>query len=266
MYRMAHFPPHISTRKLAAGTSYPWYPAAALNSSTPLAALGAFWELQGDVEVGGGNAFIYVRAGEALALGDVVGWETPPAASTITAAGSTVQTLVYAAGGLTVNAEVGNWLFIASSGSDGNVLRKIRSNTATTITISAKDPNSPSGAADVDALAVVPTNGDVCQIIRPFRVTKVAKEGAPIGVALGTVTDKYYTIIHVAGLGLGQVDGDTTDVTVNLPLAAAAGVLYSAAAAAVSATAKGAATFIAKSANTGAKAIKPIEFNCIGNL
>jgi len=269
MYRMHHFPAFLPTGKLAGGAAYPWYTADALNSSTPLAPLGAFWELQGDLDVGGGNAFIYVKATEALAAGEVVSWKVA-ASSTVTASGSDTRKIVYAAGSLTVNAEVGNFLYIQNTTSNGggSVLRRIRSNTATVITFGGADPNSPSGADDVDCLTLAATNGDVVSIIRPYQVQICTATTVPIGIALGTVTSGNYTIIQVAGLALAKVDGDTTDVTINLPCApGAGGILFSNAAAAAGVEAyRGNSIFLPRVANTGAAALRPVEFNCFGNL
>lgn len=274
MYRMHHYPAHVSTNKLSGGTSYPWYPTTKLNTSTPQAALGAMWELQSDDLIGGGNAFMVVRAGENLAQGDVVGYELP-AASTVTASGSDTQTIVTGGGSLTVNAEVGNWLHIRNTTSSGGgpVLRKILSNTATTITISGKDPNSPSGAADVDKLTLAATNGDMTNIIRPWRVKKITATGGagpwtPVGVVLGTVTAGNYTIIQVAGMGFANVLGQTTAAAAIgrlLICSATAGTLTGANATAT--LINGGAIFMALAVVDSATAIlTPVQFNCLANL
>lgn len=275
MYRMHHFPAYLSTRKLAGGPSYPWYPDAAINSTTPLAPLGAFWELQADPEVGGGNAFIYVRNGAtALAAGEIVGYDLP-AASTVTASGSDTQVVVTGGGALTVNAEANNWVFIRNTTSDGggSVLRRIRSNSATALTISTKDPNSPSGAADVDKLTLAATNGDVTAIIRPWRVSPLTATGGdgpwvPIGFALGTVAANAWTIIQVAGMGLAKALGQTTAVLVAgkpaQAISATAGVITGAATAS---PLFGAGVCVPLAPVDSATALViPVQFNFIGNL
>ena len=275
MYRMHHYPAHISTRKLAAGPSYPWYPDAAINSASMLAPLGAFWELQGDPEVGGGNSFIYVRNGAtALAAGDIVGY-TLPAASTVTASGSDTQVIVTGGGALTVNAEVGNWLFVRNTTSNGggSVLRRIKENSATAITISKKEPNSPSGAADIDKLVLAATNGDVTAIIRPWRVAPLTATGGagpwvPVGVALGTVAANAYTILQVAGLGLVKALGQTTAVLVAgkpaQAISATDGVLTGAATAS---PLFGAGVIVPLAPVDSATALViPAQFNFFGNL
>lgn len=228
MYRMFHFPPFTSPRKLSGGTSFPWYPATALDSATPIMALGAFWELQADPGVAGGNAFLYVKADAALGAGELVSYALP-AASTVTSSGSTTQSIITGGGGLTVNAEAGNFLYVRNTTTDGGgaVIKKILSNTATAVTISGKDPNSPAGNADVEALTLAATNADVTDIIRPWHVRQGTATAVPIGVTLGAVTSGNYTIIQVAGLTMVKGLGQTTAVLVagTPAVPAAAGVI-----------------------------------------
>ena len=275
MYRMAHYPAHLSTRKLANGPSYPWYPDTYLASATPLVALGSFWEAQGDPEVGGGNAFLYVKNGAtALAAGDVVGYSVG-AASTVTATGSDTQAIVTGGGALTVNAEIGNWLFVRNTTSNGGgaVLRRIKSNTATKVTISGKDPNSPAGSADIDQLTLAATNGDVTAIVRPWRVEPITATGGagpwvPVGVALGTVGAGKYTIIQVAGLGIIKALGETTAVLVaGKPAQAVSATAGTLTGAATASPFFGGAIFIPQLPVDSATALTiPALFNCIANL
>ena len=274
MYRMHHYPPHLSTRKLANGPSYPWYPDAYLNDASAKIAPGSFWELQGDVEVGGGNAFMYVKAGAALAAGDVVGYSLP-AASTVTASGSDTQTIVTGGGSLTVNAETGNWVFIRNTTSSGGgaVLRRIKSNSATALVISSKDPNSPAGSADIDKLTLAATNGDVTAIIRPWRVEPVTATGGsgpfvPVGVALAAVDSGKYTIIQVAGMALVRALGQTSAVLVAgkpaQAISATAGVLTGAATAS---PLFGAGVIVPLAPVDSATALViPAQFNFVGNI
>lgn len=266
MYRMHHYPPHLSTRKLAGGASYPWYPASVLNSATPLAPLGAMWELQGDTEVGGGNTFMYVKAGAALTKGQTVAFKSVTAGA-FTASGSTVQSLITDIDTTSLGNLVGCWLYIKSSGAAGPVLRRIKSHTTganATFVISTKDPNSPAGAADVDALAELPTNGDKITIIYPYTVIVGTASLAPVGIVMADVDSGKYTIIQVAGLGLATVTGHAS-LAADLPLTtAASGKLTYGASLSV---ALGAAVFRPKFAwTTASDALVPVEFSCVGNL
>ena len=211
--KIAHYTEHVSPAGLANAKLWPWYESKYFNSATALLPLGAQWDLVGDMAAGGGNSFMYVKAAAALTVGQLVSFATPTA-STVTAAGSTTQMIVWAAGALTVNAEVGNYLYIANSTALGGgfTLRKIISNTATTITFSETDPNVASKPVDRNALEVAATNGDVAIIIRPNRVIVCTATLVPVGVALGTVTDTYYTIIQTKGLALVSSVGNATDL------------------------------------------------------
>ncbi len=280
MYRMHHFPAYLSTRKLAGGTSYPWYTAADINSTTPKAPLGAFWELQGDADVAGGNAFVYVRnVGAALALGEVVAWRTPAGAGntgTFTLAGSTTQLIVTNI--TTTVDETNQWLYCLSAATGGPWLRRIKRaypiadptakfGANTVFVISEADPNSPAMLPDSDAIAALPANGVAVQIIRPFQVQKCTASTKPIGLALGTVADGNYTIIQVAGLGLGDSVGN--GVNLDLAIGEPAGVDANSKLIGTNALAPamiGAAQFTPLVASAAASAIIPFYFNCTGNL
>lgn len=229
--RNAPYPAHLSPAALAYKKLWPWYGSEYINSSTALTALGSEWDCVGDGVIGG-NSFMYVKAAAALAQGQLVTTATPTA-STVTAAGSTVSTIVWAAGGLTINAEKGNYLYIANSTVSGGgfTLREILSNTATTITISAVDPSIASKPADQNVLEAIPTNGDVAIIIRPYRVIVNTATTVPCGVVLGTVTDTYYTIVQTKGLALISSVGNGTALAVGKPgVGSAAGVVIGSAA------------------------------------
>jgi hypothetical protein len=264
--KIAHYTEHISPAGLANAKLWPWYESKYFNSATPLLDLGAEWDLVGPPESGGGNSFMYVKAaaGVSFAAGQFVSFATP-AASTVTAAGSTVSTIVWAAGGLTVNAEVGNFIYIANTaaGGGGFTLRKIIANTATTITVSATDPSVASKPADRNVLEAVPTNGDVAIIIRPYQVIVNTATTVPVGVALGTVTAGYYTIVQTKGLALGLGVGTGTALAVGVPAtpAAAGVVIGTAAASTYSGT-----TIIPQAAYAGASALQPLLINFKGQF
>jgi hypothetical protein len=264
--KIAHYTEHISPAGLANAKLWPWYESKYFNSATPLIDLGAEWDLVGPASAGGGNSFMYVKAaaGVSFAAGQFVSFATP-SASTVTAAGSSVHTIVWAAGGLTSNAEVGNYLYIANTtaGGGGFTLRRIISNTTTTITFSTVDPNVASKPQDQNALEAVPTNGDVAIIIRPYQVIVNTATTVPCGVALGTVTAGYYTIIQTKGLALGLGVGSGTALAVGVPAtpAAAGVVIGSAAASQYSGT-----TILPQAAYAGASSLQPFLINFKGQF
>lgn len=232
--KIAHYTEHISPAGLANAKLWPWYESKYFNSATPLLDLGAEWDLVGPASAGGGNSFMYVKAaaGVSFTVGQLVSFATP-SASTVTAAGSTVGTIVWAAGGLTANAEVGNYLYVANSTVSGGgfTLRQIIANTTTTITVSTTDYDVASKPFDRNAFEAVPTNGDVAIIIRPYQVIVNTATTVPIGVALGTVTAGYYTIVQTKGLGLVSSVGNGTALAVGKPaVGSAAGVAIGSAA------------------------------------
>lgn len=283
MFRMAHYPPHLSTSKLANGPSYPWYPAASLNSATPLAALGAYWELQGDVEVGGGNAFIYVKNSSAGALtaGQAVSWALPVAAAigTFTLTNSTLQVIYTNIDSSTLGNMVGAWLYCQSAATGGPWVRKILdhqtaasiggtkvANGANTVfTISRKDPNSPAGAADIDQIAALPANAVPVSVIRHFEVVACTASTPPIGITLGAVSASNYTIVQVLGFGLAQITGHASLSAAGMVVyPGAAGVLTYAAA--VPITMGAAIARVVHAYTTVATSLMPLNFNFSGNL
>ena len=259
--KIAHYTEHISPAGLANAKLWPWYESKYYNSATPLLDLGAQWDLVGDVASGGGNSFMYVKAAAALTVGQLVSFATPTA-STVTAAGSSTQMIVWAAGGLTVNAEVGNVLYIANATALGGgfTLRKILSNTATTITFSVTDPNVASKPVDQNALELAATNGDIAIIIRPNQIIECTATLVPIGVTLGAVTAGYYTIIQTKGLALVNGIGSGTDLVVGEPaIPGASGTILGGnnTAAAVASQ-----QFIPLAAYSGAASLQPMFINC----
>ena len=225
--RNAPYPAHLAPAPMAFKKLWPYYGSEYINSSTALTGLGTEWDCVGEIDSVGGNSFMYVKAvGSALTQGQLVTFAAPTA-STVTAAGSTTKSIVWAAGGLTVDAEIGNILYIANSTASGGgfTLRKILSNTATTITISRVDPSVASKPDDQNALEAVPTNGNVAIIVRPYNVIVNTATTVPIGVSLGAVTENYYTIIQTKGLAL-IAGGNTGSATVvGAPLIGIAGGL-----------------------------------------
>jgi len=224
--KIAHYTEHLSPAALAGKKMWPWYGSEYINSSTPLLDPGAEWDLVGDIGVGGGNSFAYVKTNAGLSAGQLVALATP-AASTV-AAGTTKKAVVWAAGSLTAGAEVGNLLYVANSTSSGGgfTVRKILANTTTTLTVSLTDPNVASKPDDQNAFEEIPTTGDVAIIIRPNVVQVCTASLVPVGVALGTVTQNYYTIIQTKGYAQILGVGSGTALAVGIPaVPSAAGVM-----------------------------------------
>jgi hypothetical protein len=265
--KIAHYTEHLSPAGLAGLKLWPWYGSNYYNSATPLIDAGAKWDLVGDIASGGGNSFMYVKAaaGVSFAAGQLVSFATPTA-STVTAAGSTKGKIVWAAGGLTVNAEVGNVLYVANSTASGGgfTLRKIIANTATTITVSDTDFNVASKPLDQNAFEEIPTNADIAIIIRPYQVIVNTATTVPVGVALGTVTAGYYTIVQTKGLGLILGVGSGTALEVNDPAVPTSGGAVIGSNGTL--TAYAGPNIIPQAAYAGASSLQPMLFNLDGML
>ena len=265
--RKAPYPAHLSPAPLAGQKLWPWYGSEYYNSSTALTGLGTEWDCVGEIGAIGGNSFMYVKAasGVSFTVGQLVSFATPTA-STVTAAGSTKNMIVWAAGGLTVNAEVGNVLYVANSTASGGgfTYRKIIANTATTITVATTDPNVASKPNDQNAFEEIPTNGDVAIIIRPYQVIVNTATTVPCGVALGTVTAGYYTIIQTKGLALVSSKGDGTALAVGVPaVGTAAGVIIGGNG---TANAYTGANIVPQSAFSAASGLSPVLINFKGQF
>jgi len=231
--KIAHYTEHISPAGLANAKLWPWYESKYFNSSTPLLEPGCEWDLVGPIESGGGNSFMYVKAaaGVSFTVGQLVSFATP-VASTVSSATSTTQSITWVAGSLVANAEVGNFVYIANTTSSGGgfTLRKIISNTTTQIYFSETDPNVASKPVDRNALELAATNTDVAIIIRPYQVIVNTATTVPCGVALGTVTSGYYTIVQTKGLALITSVGNGTTLASGKPaVGSSAGVAIGAA-------------------------------------
>lgn len=169
-----------------------------------------------------GNIFIARKAVSAFAVGNVASWPAP-ATSTVTGGGTTTRVVQWAAGGLTANAEIGNFLLeavLAAAGStDG--LKLIKANSATIITISLLDTKVSNLQPDADAYAVAPANGDAVSIIRPYNATIFPLGNAatdnPIGIALGTITSGDIAMFQTGGLALVAAKGNVTAIAANAP-------------------------------------------------
>ncbi len=187
------------------GPLIPWYNAAAYNvASLPAGVqLGEIFWVKGSPRSGAGNAFMWVKATVGLTVGQLVAWAAPGTDTALT--GSTTSVLNLTTGNLTVNAEVDNFVYV--DGTTTPELRRIKANTAATITVAQNDPYVASNPKDADVFTTAPSNTNPVSIIRPWNVRVCTAVLQPVGVALGTVTQNYYTVIQVAGLALVSAVG-----------------------------------------------------------
>lgn len=274
MYRMSHYTEHLSPNTFEQGPIYPWYGTTYLNSATPLkCGLGAMWEMTGDPKEIGGNSFMHVRAGAGLAAGQLVSWATPTnytVENPLTAA--TTTQAIKTTGTMVAGAEVGNFVYFVPTGGTPTI-RRILSNTTTVITFSDKDYQIPTMPADADVASAVPVAGAATvTIIRPFKVIVNTAATVPVGVALGTTTDTYYTIIQVGGLALVQGVGNGTGLVVGEPAVGSAAGVAIGMAADITTTASpakfnGAASMVPLQASTAAgPLLLPFYVNFLGNI
>lgn len=264
--KIAHYTEHLSPAPLAGLKMWPWYGSNYYNSATPLIDVGAEWDLVGDYGVGGGNSFMYVKAasGVSLTVGQLVSFATPTAGTV--AAGTTKKVITWNSAAFTAGAEVGNYVFVANSTASGGgfTLRKILANTTNTVTVSLTDPNVASKPDDQNAFEEIPTTGDVCIVIRPNQVIVNTATTVPCGVALGTVTAGYYTIIQTKGLALVSSKGDGTALAVGVPaVGTAAGVAIGGNG---TANAYTGANMVPMSAFSAASGLSPILINFKGQF
>lgn len=221
-----------------AGTPYIDMSSTALQvvAQTVGAKIGDIWWLGGGPEASGGNAFMFIKAQEALTVGQLVGVAAPttgtltiPGVPVSTSAAITTNISNVAAG---VNGEVGNWINVTPAAAFTTLqMRRIKANTAAAtgnFTVAQKDflrPNSPTDQDVFDNFSVF-ANADPVQIIRPYYGVVNTASTVPFGVALGTVTIGNYTIIQVAGLAAVSSVGNGTALAVNSPaVGGAAGVV-----------------------------------------
>jgi len=175
--------------------------------------LGDTWTLGGQAPALGGNTFMLVKAQAALTIGQVVSLDTPTT-GTVTAAGSTtarVITNINNAATVPVNGDVDNWIWVTATGATLPQLRRIKANTSSATaayTVALPDYSRPNSATDADVFDLTLTNGNAVSIIRPYHVIVCTASLAPVGIALGTVTQYNYTIIQIGGLANVLVDAD----------------------------------------------------------
>lgn len=196
------------------------------------ASLGDVWWLGGQAPASGGNAFMFVKADAALAVGQLVTMAAPTA-GTLTIPGVPVSTSAAITTNISnavagTNGEVGNWIYVnPAAGFTTTQLRRIKANTnavAGNFTVALQDfmrPNSPTDQDVFDGFSAF-ANADAVCVIRPYHVIVNTATTVPVGVALGTVTSGNFTIIQVAGLA----GVNSTTATANQPaVGGAAGVI-----------------------------------------
>lgn len=196
------------------GPLIPWYNAAAIDvASLPAGVqLGETFWVKGSPRSGAGNAFMWVKATAGLTVGQLVAWAAPGTDTALT--GSTTSVLNLTTGNLTVNAEVDNFVFVDATNKD---LRRIKANTASTITVALTDPYVASNPKDADVFTAAPANTNPVVIIRPWNVRVCTAALQPVGVALGTVTSGNYTVVQLAGVALVSAIGNGTALVSGVP-------------------------------------------------
>ena len=246
------------------GPRIPWYESTYTN--TPTAAgikpqeLGETW-----FDEGFGNQFQYVyldiasrESPATISAGVLLTPSTPgtdTVASSLTdAASSITYGIVLTTGGLTVNAEVGNFCFLVDLG----MTFMIESNTATHLIFSQKGTIFGNNTFDPNYLPSIPTPGTAVSIIRPFHMGVCDATHPPTGVLLNDAVEGQEVIIQVRGLAyiLGNNSGTTT--AVNIPAVTdAAGIIQGGSA---SAAALGDAMILPQIAYDGANLLIPCYF------
>ena len=191
------------------GVFPPWYNTIYTNSPNtagynPALELCDYWEQTP------GNLFQYAYLdvsvpgdGPATLNAGVVLTDAAAGADTVSAlltdpVTSQVYGITLVTGGLTPNAEVGNWLFMLDIG----IARQILANTGTDIIFSLRD-TIPSGL-DVFALpaGTGPTGASVVSIYRPGHVVVNATPVYPVGIVLNDVVEGQPIVMQVSGLSL----------------------------------------------------------------
>ena len=209
--------------------TFPWYDSSQINDSAPRVQPGTAW-----YDTDNGNAFAYVQSAVALTAGQVVAWQIPATGGSLTTyantdiysgtipdgkfAVTTTGLTNLTTGAITANSETGNYLWLPNGGTQaapGPTIRRIKGNTAiattVNVTLAKRDLNATLNQYDADTLGTALTTGltVLTHILRPTVVQVAGIGNCPIGVALGTVTATYYTIIQIMGLALCKANGVT---------------------------------------------------------
>jgi hypothetical protein len=249
-------------------TRFPWYDSSRFNqSSADLELCSLWWQ--------GQNAFMLVKADVALTVGQLVSWALPVtgAATTNTASPATYG-ITWDSAAFTAQAEVDNYVYLAGA-SGGATIKKVISNTTTNVYFARRSP-AISGSYGAGGALADPSDGEalaaslatgVATMIRPGHVivaTGTTGTTPAVGVALGTVTQYYYTMVQVAGLAMVSCVGNGTALAVGVnAVPSTAGVAIGSAATGLY---QGAGTIMPQVAYAGSGAMIPCFVNLIGNL
>jgi hypothetical protein len=182
-----------------------------------------------------GHSYIYVRADEALVVGQVVTILADPAESAILATDTVadnIHVLKTTNASLVAGAEVGNFLHIANSTGSVGDLKLIKANTTSTatpstyFTISMKNTfqGRPVYDGDAPAAAYIVATSEIA-LIRPYHVEVAGDNEAPYGVAMGTVTSGNNTLVQIEGLAMVLATGGVSFTDLAPVYTAAAGVV-----------------------------------------
>lgn len=206
---------HQSTSAQQYQALIPYYTTADCDVSSLQAGvvLGQYHAITGNNTPVCGNVFAWVKSTEALSKGQLVAWAAPGTDTAST--GSTTSVLNLVTGGLTVNAEVGNYVSVL--GTTTSELRVIKANTASTITVSLPDIYIATQPQDADVFTTAPSSTNPVSIIRPFRVRVCSGVLQPVGVVLNNVTSGNYTPIQVMGIAQILTVGSGTATVVGVP-------------------------------------------------
>jgi len=135
----------------------------------------------------------------------------------------TLDTVTLVTGGLTANAEVGNYVWFQDLG----LGRLIKANTTNTISVSLKTSLVGNQQFDADVLPAAPTNGTNVVIIRPFHCSLNSATTSPTGVLVNDSVTGARTVVQISGplaFVLGNASG--TALVAGVPAStAAAGII-----------------------------------------
>jgi hypothetical protein len=216
-----------------------------------------------------GNLYVYVRAGAALAVGQVCK-NLAPTTGTVSATGSGGDNLAVINTNITTTVDESQVVAFLSNNSVTNPgIRLIKGHLGnvvganTQFVISKKQPFFGIGAFDGDKLTVAWVNTDPIAIVRPYTVDVcgVAPD-QPVGVALGTVTSGNRTLIQVSGVARANAVGSTDALVAgSLVIPIASGSVKGPLTAGITAAEVAAAVGIARQAYAGAVALQTIQLH-----
>src|SRR6476660_1779057 len=186
------------------GPRLPWLASTYTNNPQAIGTVPALEQGLEWPEAGIGNQFQEVTldvSGETAATiaAGVLLMNSAPTTDTVAATLTDTATgIVYGVtlttGGLTVNAEVGNFIWFQDLG----VRRQIETNTATNVIVSQKGSIFGNNQFDPNYLPAAPGNGTNVVIIRPFHVEVCDDTHPPVGVTLNEVLEGQKITMQVA--------------------------------------------------------------------